>query len=114
MSYRLCRILADNTKCCASKNFEFASGKILLAQLDDINAATSPFFDFRQKSPLAGVFIPGKLAAVGNVKEKQAFTGLSSRFRALVRPYASVPAPGGTWSNRRAEIQNLLPASPRF
>src|SRR5277367_4511023 len=109
----------NNPQCCVGKSFERARGKIFLAQLNEVNAATSCFRDLCQQGTLACVLVTGKLRAVGDIEKKQVFTDSSSRFRArlrlraLVRLCASDPLSGGTWSGHHGEIRNLLPASPR-
>ncbi len=56
------------------ESFELARRKILLAQLDEINPATSGFRDFRQHGALARVLVTGKLGAIGDIEKNQAFT----------------------------------------
>ena len=67
------RIFADNTNRRARKNFELANGEILLAQLNQIHAATSRLRDLRQQSALASTFITGELDAICDVEKEQAF-----------------------------------------
>jgi hypothetical protein len=65
--------VANGTECCAGQSLEFASGKLLLAQLDEVNPATRRLCDLRKQTALAGVFVTGKLGATGNVAEQQDF-----------------------------------------
>ena len=63
--------LAEHADGRASESFQFAGGKIFLAQLNEIHAAASGFSNLLKQSVAAGVFVPGKLGTIGDVVKEQ-------------------------------------------
>ena len=60
-------------ECRKSKPLEFACGKIFLAQLNQVDAATGCLCDLREQGLSAAILIPRKLGAISNVAKQQAY-----------------------------------------
>jgi hypothetical protein len=71
--------LANGANRRARKRFQLPRGKVLLAQLDVIHAASGSFPNlFEQEAPAIRL-IAGELRAIGNVVQKQGQSGVVSR-----------------------------------
>jgi hypothetical protein len=66
-------ILLDNSDCSAAEQLEFASRKILLAQLNEINSICGSFCDLIEQGTTPKGFIAAELSTVGYVVEEQMF-----------------------------------------
>jgi hypothetical protein len=55
----------------AGQHFEFASGKVFLAQLNVVHTTARSLSNIFQQTATASHFIPGELGSIGDVVEKQ-------------------------------------------